>query len=131
MPDPKRLSHIIGNLGKDPVKKYVESLEKNVVELSVAVTMSYGDDGETRWVRVAVWNEGLQDAVMENLKKGSKVAVEGTMKIEKYEDKPQYQMTASRIGFFKPFERQKAEDETEKPAKKKAAASDDGEELSW
>lgn len=130
--DKKRLSHVVGNLGKDPVRKYVESLEKDVVELSVAVTMSYGDDGETRWVKVAIWNKGLQDAVLENLKKGAKVGVEGTMKIDSYEGKPQYQMAASRIGSWKPFERQKAEDAGEKPAKKKAAPAEDGEEeLTW
>jgi single stranded DNA-binding protein len=127
MADQKRLSHIVGNLGKDPEKKYVDSLEKSVVEASVAVTMSYGDDGETRWVKVAVWNEGLQDQVMEKLKKGSKVAVEGTMKIDSYEGKAQYQMSASRIGFFLPFERLKSEDA--RPATKKSEGEEEA--LTW
>jgi single-stranded DNA-binding protein len=129
MPEQKRLSHIVGNLGKPAVKKYVDSLEKDVVELSVAVTMSYGDDGETRWVQVAVWNEGLQEAVL-GLAKGAKVAVEGVMKIDSYEGKPQYKMSASRIGSWKPFERLKTE-ATEKPAK---SADDEGEgeaPLAW
>ena len=123
----KTLGHIIGNLGKDPVKKYVDSLEKNVVELSVAVTMSYGDEGETRWVKVAVWNEGLIDQVMA-LKKGSKVAAEGVIKVEAYEGKPQYSMNASRIGTWKPFEKSKSD----APTKPKAEETDDdGVPLTW
>ena len=122
----KTLGHIIGNLGKDPVKKYVESLEKDVVELSVAVTMSYGDEGLTRWVKVAVWNEGLIDQVMA-LKKGSKVAAEGVIKVDSYEGKPQYSMNASRIGSWKPFEKSKSD----APVKKAVEADADEEPLTW
>jgi len=121
----KTLGHIVGNLGKDPVKKYVDSLEKYVVEMSVAVTMSYGDDGTTRWVDVAVWNEGLFDSVLE-LKKGSKVGIEGTIKVESFEGKPKYKMSAARIGKWIPFQKTEARTKPE-PAEE----ADDGTPLTW
>lgn len=80
---------LIGNLGKDPEVKQVNS--KSVCNFSIATSESYKDkDGQkqtiTDWHDIQVWDK-LADICGQYLKKGSKVYIEGKLKKRSYEDK--------------------------------------------
>lgn len=75
---------VIGNLGKDAETKTIAS-GKLVTNFSVA-TKGRGKDTDTVWVRAAMWGDrGAK--VQEYLKKGTKVAIVGTLTTEEYEGK--------------------------------------------
>lgn len=79
---------LLGNLGKDPEAKVLESGQM-VVNFPVATTEKWKDkDGQiqeaTEWHNCAAW--GKQAEVIEKyLKKGAKVFIEGKIKTESYE----------------------------------------------
>ena len=79
---------IIGNLGKDCIKKEVNG--KNVINFSVAHTERYKDSmgnqkERTTWVECAYWTDKL--AVADYLNKGRTVYVEGTPEADAYTNK--------------------------------------------
>ncbi len=81
---------LIGNLGKDPVFRVTPN-NRSVAEFSLATSESWkGDDGNrqtsTEWHKVVVWGAAA-NAVRDNLKKGSKVYVEGSIRTRKWTDK--------------------------------------------
>lgn len=134
------LTHITGNLGKDP--ETADTKVGTIVRMSVAVTMKYGkDDGITRWVQVALFDERrkddqddelspLQRQAMKKLEKGSKVAVEGVMKVRKVDGKTYYDLSAKRIGVVDWFLRENGGNQ----ASSRSSSSDDdedGEALAW
>lgn len=79
---------LIGNLGQDPEMKTTPQ-GTSVCTLRVATTESYkGQDGNwvetTDWHTVTLWDR-LAERAAKNLKKGSKVFVEGRLKHRSYE----------------------------------------------
>jgi len=81
---------LIGNLGKDPEVRYLDS-GVAVANFSLATTESYKNkEGErvsqTEWHDVVLWR-GLAEVAEKYLKKGSSVYVEGKIKTRKWEDK--------------------------------------------
>lgn len=81
---------ILGNLGKDPDIRATNT-GKTVASFSVAVSRKYttpqGEEKElTDWVNVVAWGN-LAEAVGNQLKKGSRVFVEGKYSTRSYEDK--------------------------------------------
>src|ERR1700690_3683706 len=81
---------LIGNLGKDPEVKYTPQ-GTPVAKFSMATTRSYkGKDGQwqdqTDWHNVVAW-DGLAKIAGEQLKKGSKVYVEGRLQTRSWDDK--------------------------------------------
>jgi len=96
----------IGRLGADPEFKHIESrggAPVPLVEFSLA-SDRYRNDAPL-WVKVAVWDERLQRLVMSHLKKGSSIAVDGSLDAKPYANKqtgdvnPGLQLKASRIEF--------------------------------
>jgi single-strand DNA-binding protein len=83
---------LIGNLGKDPEVRSLNSGEK-VVNLSLATSESWRDkaSGErkekTEWHRVVIFNEALGKVAEQYLKKGSTVYIEGQLQTRKWTDK--------------------------------------------
>lgn len=83
---------IIGNLGQDPEIRATQSGGK-VASFSVATSESWkdkqtGDRKErTEWHRIVVFNDGLCGVIERNLKKGSKVYVQGQLETRKWQDK--------------------------------------------
>ena len=81
---------LIGNLGKDPEVRSLESGVK-LARFPIATTESYTDktSGERReitdWHNIVVWR-GLADVVENYLKKGMKVYVEGKIKTRSWQD---------------------------------------------
>lgn len=81
---------ILGNLGKDPDIR-ATGTGKTVASFSVAVKRKYttqqGEEKElTDWINVVAWGS-LAEAVGNQLKKGSRVFVEGRYSTRSYEDK--------------------------------------------
>jgi len=74
---------IIGNLGRDPQTRIVQTADgpRNLTEFSVAVGPIAG---HTEWTDVAVWGP-LADICSKYLKKGSLVHVEGRNRTSKWE----------------------------------------------
>jgi len=79
---------LIGNLTRDPESNTV-STGVSVCRFTIAVTRRYaGADGnrETDFINIVTWR-GLADNCAKYLKKGSKVAVCGTLQTRSYENK--------------------------------------------
>ena len=80
---------IIGNLGRDPELRYTPN-GRPVASFTVAVNQSTKNQqsGEwiesTDWFRVSVWGD-RGERVAENLRKGSRVFVDGRFKTREYE----------------------------------------------
>ncbi len=81
---------LVGNLGRDPEVRHTTTGAK-IVHLSVATSDVWKDkNGErqekTEWHRVVIFNANLADFAERNLKKGSKVYVEGALQTRKFQD---------------------------------------------
>jgi len=81
---------LIGNLGKDPEVRYLDS-GVAVANFSLATTENYKNkEGErvsqTEWHNIVLWR-GLAEVAEKWLKKGSSVYVEGKIRNRKWEDK--------------------------------------------
>lgn len=83
---------LIGNVGKDPEIRTMQSTDK-VASFSIATSESWKDkaSGErkekTEWHRIAVWNQGLVGIVEKYVKKGSKIYIEGQLETRKWTNK--------------------------------------------
>ena len=81
---------LIGNLGRDPEMRYLES-GVGVARFSIATSESYTDKntGERReitdWHNIVLWR-GLAKITEKYLKKGMKVYIEGKLKTRSWQD---------------------------------------------
>lgn len=82
---------LVGNLGKDPEIRTLNSGEK-VANLSIATSETWRDksSGErkekTEWHRVVIFNENIVKVAENYLKKGSTVYLEGSLQTRKWTD---------------------------------------------
>ncbi len=82
---------LVGNLGKDPEIRTVQSGDK-VASFAMATSESWKDKatGErkerTEWHRVSIWNQNLVGIVEQYVKKGSKIYIEGQLETRKWTD---------------------------------------------
>jgi single-stranded DNA-binding protein len=96
------LNQVVGNVGRDPEE--FDTKVGPVVRFSVARNMGYGDDAPPpRWISVAVFNDDIRPQVLEKIRKGSRVALEGTITESEYDGKTQYNMVAVRVGLIEWF----------------------------
>lgn len=82
------ITTLIGNVGGEPELKFLPS-GAAVCNFNVAATprVKTGDtwaDGETMWVRCAVWRQ-LAENVAESIQRGTRVIVTGRLKVRSYE----------------------------------------------
>ena len=126
MPDyeQKPLKQIAGIVGRDP--EVVAGDWGEFTKFSVAVTRSYGDDGETRWYGVTVNKDALQEWVKRNLHKGSRVVCEGVPKSHDYQGEKQHDFAAFRVGLVDWA--QLNSQQTSRPTKARQAEMDDEDE---
>ena len=82
---------LVGNLGRDPEVRYMQSGDK-VVNLAIATSERWNDrqSGErrekTEWHRVVVFDQNIAEVAEKYLKKGSKVYLEGQLQTRKWTD---------------------------------------------
>lgn len=104
---------ILGNVGKDPEKKYLPD-GTALVEFSLAVPAGKKNGHPiSQWYKCQSWNEKQQGTILEYVKKGNKLVVMGTPKFSAYvnkEGKPSCDVSVS-IGEFS-FAGSKQEDES-------------------
>jgi single-strand DNA-binding protein len=91
---------LIGNLGKDPIVRNLESGTK-VVSFSLATTESYKNkNGEktdiTVWHNIELWR-GLAEIAEKFLKKGSTIFLEGRIRNDSWTDKEGNNRTTVKI----------------------------------
>ena len=81
---------LIGNLGKDPEVRHLES-GVGVANFSIATSENYKDRktgekvSQTEWHNVVLWR-GLADVAEKYLKKGDKVYIEGKLRTRTWQD---------------------------------------------
>lgn len=75
---------LVGNLTRDPEMRYTPG-GKAVTEFTVAVNEGFGEKRTTEYIRCEAW-ERLAESVAERARKGSKVAVEGRIKVNSWKD---------------------------------------------
>lgn len=76
---------IIGNLGKDVELKDVNG--KTVASFSVADKSGYGDNKQTNWYGVSIWDGLAKTNFVDYLKKGQQVMVTGELSTREYNGK--------------------------------------------
>jgi single-strand DNA-binding protein len=74
-----------GNLGRDPELR-TTGCGKSVANFSIAVSSGFGDNKRTDWFECVAW-ERKAEAISQNLSKGSKVAIQGQIRFDEWEDK--------------------------------------------
>ena len=78
---------LIGNIGRDPETEYSQSGNLSITKFSLATNRNYKKNdewvNEVEWHRIIAYN--LSDYLKENLKKGSKVFVEGRLRYNEFE----------------------------------------------
>ena len=109
---------VVGNVGAEPEQR--EGSE--YINFSVAVTKSYKDK-LTTWVRVGTKQPDLVKFVRENIHKSTPVAAEGFMKVDSYQGKPQFNLTATRIGLVQYAQRSKSGSQSSEGGEQKAGFS--------
>ena len=91
---------IVGNLGKDPEMRFTPQGQA-VTSFSVATSRKFkqGDEwkSETTWFRVSVWGNAAESA-NKNLKKGSRVLVEGRLSPDKETGAPRVYESNGKYG---------------------------------
>jgi single-strand DNA-binding protein len=82
---------IVGNLGRDPETRYMPSGDA-MTSITVATTDTWKDKAtgekkeQTEWHRISFFGK-LAEIAGQNLKKGSQVYIEGSLRTRKYTDK--------------------------------------------
>ena len=76
---------IIGNLGKDVELKDING--KTVASFSVADKSGYGDNKQTNWYSVSIWDGLAKTGFVDYLKKGQQVMVTGELSTREYNGK--------------------------------------------
>jgi single-strand DNA-binding protein len=82
---------LVGNLGRDPEIRFMQSGDK-VVNLAIATSERWNDrqSGEkrekTEWHRVVVFDQNIADVAEKYLKKGTKLYIEGQLQTRKWAD---------------------------------------------
>ena len=76
---------IIGNLGKDVELKDING--KTVASFSVADKSGYGENKQTNWYSVSIWDGLAKTGFVDYLKKGQQVMVTGELSTREYNGK--------------------------------------------
>jgi single-strand DNA-binding protein len=91
---------LIGNLGRDPEMRYTPD-GRPVTQFSVAVNRNTKNQAgewleETEWFRITVWGNQAERTA-ENLKKGSRIYVEGRFRTREWEAQDGTKRTALEV----------------------------------
>jgi single-strand DNA-binding protein len=76
---------LVGRLGKDPEHQTSQS-GKTFCKFSIATNDGYGDNKKTNWHNCTAFGK-VADIINQYVKKGSEIAVSGSLDYNKHEDK--------------------------------------------
>ena len=108
---------LFGNLGRDPESRYTPQ-GKMVTTVSVAVTMGYGDNKKTEWIKATLWEKNAE-LFHKLTQKGTMVWLSGTPKVSTWngkddgEAKAQMEITVREFRILKGFAKKEEADEGE------------------
>ena len=88
-----------GNLGKDAELKSTQS-GTQVMSFSVAVKSGYGDNAKTNWINCAMFGKRTEGQLINYLKKGTQVAINGECELKEWQgqDGTQNKMLSVKVG---------------------------------
>lgn len=99
---PLKLTQIVGTVGRAPEVK--QGKKGDFVSFSVAANLDYdGTPESTRWYSVGFNDPQVQDYVLQNIRKGMAVAVEGSVWEKQSNGRTYYNVTGFRIGLVEWF----------------------------
>jgi single-strand DNA-binding protein len=92
-----------GRLGRTPELRHTQT-GKAVTNISLANSTGFGENKQTHWFTVVVWN-GQAEAACNYLKKGAMIGVEGSLQTRSWEDRDgndriSVEIVANRIDFL-------------------------------
>lgn len=123
--EPLKVVQVAGRVGRDP--ESYDTRVGEVLNFTLAQTLSYGDDDDsTKWWRISVWREDLQEFVRREVQRGSPVVVEGKASESEYKGEVQYELTAYKVGVIDWNMRPQTSDSTPRRGR---ARSDEEEDL--
>ena len=107
-----------GNLGQDPQIRYTAQ-GVPVAQFSMAVNYVKGDEKRTNWINVVAFRKQAE-LVVDYLKKGSRVAIEGTLRTRTWTDpnginRKIVEVVARRIEFLSPKKTEEATPDVGQP----------------
>lgn len=76
---------LVGNLGQEPEGRYTPQ-GKYIATVSIGVNTGWGDKKSTSWFKLNCWGD-LGELFNKLCQKGTKVLVEGRLKINEWNDK--------------------------------------------
>jgi len=85
-----------GNLGTDPELKFAKDESLATFSLAYTPYSKAKGEGETVWLRVAFWNS-KSDLVMDSLKKGDRILLNGILKQSTYTNKDGVEKTSLEV----------------------------------
>jgi single-strand DNA-binding protein len=77
---------LVGHCGYDPAMKEVQHGDTAIAEVSIATSEKYKDNERTEWHRLVFFGK-LAEIVVEYVRKGTLIYVEGKIRSEKYTGK--------------------------------------------
>jgi single-strand DNA-binding protein len=90
---------LIGNVGRDPESRDYQGTK--VVSFTLAVNERYTKDGKpeerTQWFRITFWGGNSAEVVMNYVKKGSQVYIDGRLSTSEYVDREGKTRTALEV----------------------------------
>lgn len=99
---PLRLTQVVGTVGRAPEVK--ESSKGEFVSLSIAANLDYDSGPEsTRWYSVAFNDPQVQGYVLQNIRKGMSIAVEGSLWEKDSNGRTYYNINGFRVGLVEWF----------------------------
>lgn len=85
---------LIGRIVRDAEIRYTADKKYNKVEFTMAVTTGYGDKAKTSFIPIEKWQA---EKLQKFLTKGTQVAINGELHIERYEDKQGNKKTFTKV----------------------------------
>ena len=76
---------LVGRVGQEP-QRFESGKGKSIAKVSLATNSGYGDNEQTDWHRITFFDK-LADTVIEYVKKGQELYIEGRISYSKYTDK--------------------------------------------
>ena len=84
-----------GHLGKDAELK--QGQNGNRLTFSVAVQSGYGDNQKTTWANCVIFGKRADGQLINHLKTGQKVAIDGELTLEKWTNQQQVEQQALKV----------------------------------
>lgn len=87
---------LVGNVGRDPETRQTQGGSLAQFTMAVNENRSGNQEGETTWYRITFWGRQAE-TIMQHVKKGSQLYIEGRLSLRKYTNKDGIEVTSPEI----------------------------------